>query len=121
MNKLVIALAAVGLLLVGCTQKEQIETSGPVENSDPETKMEQLDLKETNEIAIFNKAVSDSTQEPGIANMENPQYSFSVGEESYFLWITEDDGTIMNTKDTHTIYLLSTSSTHEVNEFVNKD
>lgn len=121
MNKLVVMLAIIGLLLAGCAQKEQIETSGPLGNNNSETKMEQLDLKETNEIAIFSKAVSDSTKEPGIANMANPQYTFSLEEESYFLWITKESGTIMNTKDTHTIYSLSTSSVQEVNEFVSKD
>lgn len=48
------------------------------------------------------------------------KYQFSIGEESYFLWITEESATIMNTKDTHTIYTLSSSSIKEVYEFVNK-
>jgi hypothetical protein len=121
MKKISILFIIIGLLLVGCSQKEQLETSVPVAKSNSETKMEHLDLKETNEIAIFSTAVSDSNKEPGIVNMVNPQYKFSLGEESYLLWITEDNGTIMNTKDTHTIYSLSTSSIKEVNEFVNKD
>lgn len=52
--------------------------------------------------------------------MTDPQYQFSIGEESYFLWITEDSGTIMNSKDTHTIYTLSSNSVQKIYEFVNK-
>lgn len=77
-----------------------------------------LELKETEEVDIFTRAVAYSMKEPGIVNMANPQYQFSIGEESYFLWITEDSGTIMSTKDTHTIYSLSNSSVEEIYEFV---
>ena len=121
MKKMSILFIIIGLFLVGCSQKEQPETSVTVAKSKPEIKMEHLDLKEANEIAIFSTAVSDSTEEPGIVNMTKPQYKFNFGEELYLLWITEDNGTIMNTKDTNTIYSLSTSSIKEVIEFVNKD
>ncbi len=121
MKKLSILFIVIGLLLVGCSQKEQNETRNPMVKSNSGSKMEHLDLKEKYEIAIFNTAVSESTKEPGIGNISNPQYQFSLGEESYFLWSTVDNGTIMNTKDTHTIYSLSSSSIKEVNEFVNKN
>ena len=78
----------IGLFLLGCSQKEQPKTSVTLEKSNTEIKMEHLDLKETNEIAIFSTAVSDSTEEPGIVNMTKPQYKFNLGEESYSLWIT---------------------------------
>ena len=58
--------------------------------------------------------------QPGIVNMTDPQYHFSIGEESYSLWITEDFGTIMNSKDTHTVYTLSSNSVQKIYEFVNK-
>ena len=110
MKELSMLFIILGTLLVGSFQKEQIET-----------KTGYLDLKEKSGIAIFSKAVSDSTSELGIVNMVNPPYRFDLGEESYSFWISEDNGTIMNTKDTHTIYRLSTSSVQEVNGFVNRD
>ncbi|RXJ04393.1 hypothetical protein DS745_03135 [Anaerobacillus alkaliphilus] len=79
-----------------------------------------ISLESKEGIELFAKAVATSKKEPGIVNMANPQYQFSLGEESYFLWITEKAGTIMNTKDTHTIYSLSRSSVEEIYEFVNK-
>ncbi len=110
MKKLSLLFIIISIILVGCSQKEQVEI-----------KKGHLDLKEKDEIAIFSKAVNDAIQQPGIVDMINPQYTFSLGDESYSLWITEDNGTIMNAKDTHTVYRLSTSSTKEANEFVNRD
>lgn len=121
MKKLSILFLIIGLLIVGCSQKKQLETNVSAAKSNSGEKMERLDLIESDEIAIFRKAVSDSVKVPGIVNMAQPQYRFSLGEESYSLWITEDSGTIMNTKDTHTIYSLSPNSAKEVNAFVNKD
>ena len=121
MKKLSILFIVIGLLLVGCSQKEQNETRNPVGKSNSGSKLEHLDLKGKYEIALFNTVVSDSTKEPGIGNVSNPQYQFSLGEESYLLWITVDNGTIMNVKDTHTIYSLSSSSIKEVNEFIEKN
>lgn len=78
------------------------------------TKVNSLYLKGVEEKEVFTKAVKDLKQEPGIANMTNPDYKFSIGGESYLLWITKDSGTIMNTKDTHTIYTLTTNSVQEI-------
>ena len=50
--------------------------------------------------------------------MDDPQYKVELGEETYFLWIHEESGTIMNTKDTHTIYSLSDPSVKKVSELI---
>jgi len=97
----------------------------PLVTNSPEVNVENIDLKGSQDIAIFSKAVSDSIKEPGIVNIINPNFIFSLGEESYFLWLSEEDGSfidgkIMNTKDTHTIYSLSPSSLIEVKEFIEK-
>ncbi|MEK4485704.1 hypothetical protein MHH81_08875 [Psychrobacillus sp. FSL H8-0484] len=124
MKKLFVLFIAFGFILAGCSQEQEKELSEVENESSSETvtttKANSLELKETEEIEIFTKAVSDSKKESGIVNMTNPQYQFSIGEESYFLWITEDSGTIMNTKDTHTIYVLSSNSVEEIYEFVSK-
>ncbi|MGE7767079.1 hypothetical protein [Peribacillus sp. NPDC096540] len=131
MKKIFILFIVIGFALVGCSQEPKNEISETVAENGSEaqteietnskTKMNDLELKDAEEIDIFKRAVSNSKKEPGIVNMvEEPQYKFSIGEETYFLWITEESGTIMNTKDTHTIYTLSSSSVKEVYEFVNK-
>ena len=127
MKKIFILFIVIGFTLVGCSQEPKNQISEPVakngadEQVEIETKSKtkmDLEFKDTEEINIFKKAVSDSKKESGIVNMTNPQYQFSIGEESYFLWITKDSGTIMNRKDTHTIYSLSSSSVKEVYDFV---
>lgn len=121
MNKIFILFAVISLVLVGCSQETESEpTTKKNVETHANTKMIDLELKESEEIDVFKKAVNDSKKEPGIVNMTNPQYQFSIGEETYFLWITEKSGTIMDTKDTHTIYTLSDSSVEEIYEFVNK-
>ena len=46
---------------------------------------------------------------------------FSLDKESYYLWITEYDGHIMNTNDIYTIYSLSKNSLKEIRDFINRD
>lgn len=67
----------------------------------------------------FVKAFNDANKMPGIVDMADPKYKVELGEESYFLWIYEESGTIMNLKDTHTVYTLSKSSAKMINELLN--
>ena len=113
---------AFGIILAGCSQEQENKSSQNESRSETitNTKPNSLELNKIKEIEIFSKAVNDSKKEPGMVDMTNPQYQFSIGEETYFLWISEDSGTIMNTKDTHTIYTLSSNSAQEIYEFVSK-
>lgn len=121
MKKMFILFIVIGSALVGCAQKPNNEVSEATTETNTETNAyNEIELEGTEEIDIFIKAVENAKKEPGIVNMTNPQYQFNIGEETYFLWITEDSGTIINRKDTHTIYTLSSSSIKEVYEFVNK-
>jgi hypothetical protein len=83
--------------------------------------VKRLVLEEPNEMAIFKKAVDEATQIPGIANMASPHYRFTLDGESYFLWIDEESGTIMNTKESHKLYSLSNSSIKEINDFLKNE
>ncbi|MDW0118639.1 hypothetical protein QTL97_17070 [Sporosarcina thermotolerans] len=67
----------------------------------------------------FVKAFNNAVKMIGIVNMADPEYKVEIGEESYFLWINEERGTIMNLNDTHTIYTLSKSSAKKINELLN--
>ncbi len=58
------------------------------------------------------------TKQEGISYVEYPQYTFNLEDESFFLWISNDSGRIMNSKDLYTIYLLSNSSLKEIKEFL---
>lgn len=123
MKKIFPLFIVVYFILVGCTLESKNEIKEKATESLSETnsnkKMKYLELKGKEEIEIFERAVSNSKKEPGIVNMANPEYQFRIDEDTYFLWITEESGTIMNTKDTHTIYTLSSSTVKEVFKFIN--
>jgi PBP1b-binding outer membrane lipoprotein LpoB len=115
MKKLIILFISIGLLFVGCSTAEDTG------NTSLDKKMDTLVLNDSTEIDLFAKAVNDSIKEPGIVNMIDPQYKFDLDGDTFYLWITAESGTIMNTKDTHTIYSLSKNSVKEIYEFVKKE
>ena len=48
----------------------------------------------------------------------HPKVQFSIGDESYYLWVRDNEGFIMNTKNTFTLYTLSDRSLKEVKEII---
>ena len=94
------------------------ENLTPLVKINPNKKIEKIDVKEAEEIALFTRAINSWTLEEGLSNIEYPHYELSLGEESYLLWISEDNGRMMNTKDLYTIYLLSNSSFKEIKGFI---
>jgi len=65
-------------------------------------------------------AIRKAKRLPGIVDMDAPDFSFKVGEDSYYLWIQEDAGSIMNSDDTHTLYTLRKKNAKEVFKLVNR-
>lgn len=61
------------------------------------------------------KAFDSAIKQPGIVNMREPDYKVEIASDTYFLWISQGSGTIMNTKDTHTIYSLSEDAVLRIN------
>ncbi|MEO4053905.1 hypothetical protein [Solibacillus sp. CAU 1738] len=87
----------------------------------PNAKIKMIDIKETDKKEIFRRAVSDSEKDTNLYYMVNPDYSFSLDEESYFLWLSEDKGSIMNAKDPYMTYSITNSSLKEITDFINID
>lgn len=86
---------------------------------DKETK--QIVISDKDAIKTINKAIKSAIKQPGIVDMEDPQYKINIGDEIYFLWLTRFDGTIgtiMNNNDTHTIYTLSENMTKEFKDIL---
>jgi hypothetical protein len=77
-------------------------------------------ITDLQEIKNIKEAINDAEKEPGIVDMEDPEYKIEIGKVTYFLWISEESGTIMDTKDTHTIYSLSEQSNKQVNEIIKR-
>lgn len=70
-------------------------------------------------VSNFVNAFKKAKKEPGSVDMADPEYKVEFGDESYFLWVSEEHGTIMNVNDTNTIYTLSKSSAKTINELLN--
>lgn len=86
-----------------------------------ESNSETLVIEDTETINMIKEAVSNSEKQPGIVDMADPEFKIKIGEETYFLWVDEKSGTIMNTKDTHTIYSLSVSSIKQINNIISSN
>jgi hypothetical protein len=71
-------------------------------------------LRSQEDIKTIQDAFHHAKKEPGAVDMSDPHYKFLLGGDSYYLWIHESSGTIMNRKDTHVIYSLSEEEANEV-------
>ncbi|SEO66795.1 hypothetical protein SAMN05518847_109186 [Paenibacillus sp. OV219] len=80
-----------------------------------ETKQDSLKvITDTTEISIIETAFKGASKNPGIADMADPEYKVELGNDTYFLWIREDAGTIEKINETSTTYSLSMKSAKEV-------
>ena len=104
--------------LSGCSKgmKEVKEVNVYEMESFSEVKEDSLvTFTDEKEIKQFNKAFNSAKKQPGIVDMADPQYKVELGGKSFFLWLSQDHGTIMDVENTHTIYSLTDKSVENVN------
>jgi hypothetical protein len=102
------------LMLLGACSNETLEEATIFDFVNGSDKVV---LTDKASIEMIIDAINGAKKQPGIVDMADPQYKINLGEEIYFLWLTRSDGTIgtiMNAKDTHTIYTLSERSTKQL-------
>lgn len=132
LKKISLILSFVFLLIgsFGCQQNDEGNVNNTPSNADNIDKVKVYKMKsfsevyekslivitDLQEIKSIEEAINNAEKEPGIVDMADPEYKIEIGKETYFLWISEVSGTIMNTEDTHTIYSLSEKSIKLVNE-----
>ncbi|RKD24559.1 hypothetical protein BEP19_09270 [Ammoniphilus oxalaticus] len=73
-----------------------------------------ITFTDKNIVNDFKKAFKDAKRLPGMVNVVDPQYRVELGSEAYFLWLNEADGMIMNVEETHTLHIISESSTAKI-------
>lgn len=62
------------------------------------------------EIMSIQEAVNKAKKLDGIVDIGVPQYKLKLNDTEYFLWVNDDHrATIMNVKDTHTIYKIDSA------------
>jgi hypothetical protein len=124
---LVLSLFLLSIGLLGCQQIREVKVANPQDSAGSlekitfyprESNSETLVIEDRETIEIIKEAVDNAEKQPGIVNMADPEFRIAMGEETYFLWIDEKSGTIMDTEDTHTIYSLSFSSVNQINEII---
>jgi hypothetical protein len=72
-------------------------------------------------VKAFRSAFKKARKQSGAVDMVDPDYKVILGEESYFLWIDKNHGTIMNLEDTNTIYTLSRWSAVRIGRLLGRD
>ena len=84
----------------------------PLVKINPDREIENIEITNVNE-SIFKRAVSEATKVTDVILLKiNPEYQFSIDNETYFIWI--DEGYMMNKKDPFTLYTLSESSFNKI-------
>lgn len=92
----------------------------PKAKINPKAKIEVIDLKDKDKITIFKNAIKDATKNLNRYYLVNPDYSFTLDEDTYYLWLSEDEGSIMNAKDIYATFLLSKNSLNEIDKILQK-
>ncbi|MFD1738694.1 hypothetical protein ACFSCX_19425 [Bacillus salitolerans] len=124
---LVLSLFLLSFGLFGCQENSEVKVDNSQVNTErlekisidsTESNSETLVINATETIEMINEAIENAEKQLGIINMADPEFKIEIGEETYFLWIDEKSGTIMNIEDTHTIYSLSVSSVNQINEII---
>ncbi|HYK74248.1 MAG TPA: hypothetical protein VEV44_14225 [Pseudoneobacillus sp.] len=78
-------------------------------------------IKDKQDIIQIRNGIDSAKKQPGVVDMADPEYKIEVGKNTYYLWISENSGTIMNLEDTNTIYSLTKYSAKRVGEIIKKN
>ena len=73
-----------------------------------EKKDSAITITDSEKVKTIETAIREAKRQDGIADMSDPQYRIDIGKDSYYLWFHDDESaTIMNSKDTHTIFKIN--------------
>lgn len=78
-------------------------------------------IKDKQDIIQIRNGIDSAKKQPGVVDMADPEYKIEVGKNTYYLWISENSGTIMNLEDTNNIYSLTKYSAKRVGEIIKKN
>ncbi|CAM4379675.1 hypothetical protein FHS16_003467 [Paenibacillus endophyticus] len=135
----VLAMAATVLLLTGCAAdaKKPIVASEQDVVAAPASHIsiakisggsnETVVFSEKEQVEAFKRAVQTAQELPGILNVSAADYAFTITLQlearKYLLWLgpSEQQGMIMNAKETHKGYALTTAATAELLQLVEAD
>ena len=134
---LIFAVMLLMVLLTACNQYGDLNES-EIENLTVSIVVEDLkDIRDphitykkqdTKALEVITKAINQAEKVEGIVNVISPDYYVVVnyqdetkGEDTvkyYSIWLSEEHGSMMDMKDTHTIYTLPSSMIDELNKYM---
>ena len=80
-------------------------------------------IKDKEAVKQFTYAVRFADKQPGMEDMPQPPYQFTIGDKQYYLWINEEfgQGTLMKLPDTGTTYRIDESRTSMLWDILTKE
>lgn len=119
---LLFIIIVMAILVSACSSAQQSESISmtKMNKSEDAVRNSTVEISDSDEIDALKTAIRKANRLPGIVDVAAPDFTFEIGEDSYYLWIQEDAGSIMNTNDTHTLYTLQKQNAKEVYELLNR-
>ncbi len=119
MKKVLVLMMFTLITLVACSEEkvDKVQIHELENFSTIKKDMEETYLN-SNDINVFRNAVKNAVKLDGIVNVVDPMYKFELEQESYFLWLNDQGGSIMNTNDTHTLFTLTDESFTQLKEIL---
>jgi len=80
-------------------------------------------IKDKEAVKQFTYAVRFADKQPGMADMPQPPYQFTIGDKQYYLWISDEfgQGTLMKLPNTGTTYGIDESRTSKLWDILTKE
>lgn len=96
------------IALTGCNNSTEIKEVKVYEMNDFDQEKENSlkTFNKSTEIKVFEEAYNQMKKQPGIVDMIEPEYKVEIGNKTYFMWLSEEVGTVMDAADTNTVYTL---------------
>ena len=119
--------------LFGCQQNNDEKADNTPSNTESVEKVNIYEMKgfseiiedslivitDSEEINSIEEAIKGAEKVPGRVDVFDPHYQVEIGEKTYYLWIhNKESGTIMDAKDTNTVYTLSNKSVKKFNKII---
>lgn len=116
------------IVIAGCSRVDQVNVIkvddselGQVEVNEMDDSWNsildtQVSFTNEEEINLFTTALRKMSRLPGVVDVSSPDFLIELDDHQYYLWISEDSGSIMDPDDTNTLYRMDIRSAKEIYE-----
>lgn len=108
------------IALTGCNNSTEIKEVKVYEMNDFNQEKENSlkTFNKTKEIKVFEEAFNQMKKRAGIVDIIEPEYKVEIGNKTYYIWLSEDVGTVIDAADTNTVYSLSKKTADSLNQLL---